>query len=182
MLRPLACCCLLLTACSSGSSYEDDSADQGAIVAHAPSVDAPKIVSGPPVSAVSSNLELEVHALVNAHRTRQGLPALVFDDRIGDLCRDHSRDMSRSATLSHDRVEDREARIAAFLPYTMVAENVGMNQSPVSRTAREVVEQWLASAPHRRNIEGPFDATGIGHARAADGSHYYTQMFARSSR
>jgi len=46
-------------------------------------------------------------------------------------------------------------------------------------TAREVVDGWLHSPGHKRNIEGDFIFTGIGHARDKKGDIYFTQIFSR---
>jgi uncharacterized protein YkwD len=45
--------------------------------------------------------------------------------------------------------------------------------------AREVVDGWLNSPGHRRNIEGDFRLTGIGIAKRSDGMVYFTQIFIR---
>jgi uncharacterized protein YkwD len=43
---------------------------------------------------------------------------------------------------------------------------------------REILEGWLHSEDHRRNLHAPpFNATGIGIARAADGTFYYTHLY-----
>ena len=38
---------------------------------------------------------------------------------------------------------------------------------------------WIGSAPHRQNLEGSYDVTGIGIARDRDGATYATQLFVR---
>jgi uncharacterized protein YkwD len=60
-------------------------------------------------------------------------------------------------------------------PITVVAENVASGQM----SAREVVDGWLNSPGHRRNIEGNFKLTGIGLARGSRGMIYFTQIFTR---
>ncbi len=44
-----------------------------------------------------------------------------------------------------------------------------------------MVEQWLTSPGHKRNIVGNYNITGIGIARDKQGKLYYTQIFLRSS-
>jgi uncharacterized protein YkwD len=46
-------------------------------------------------------------------------------------------------------------------------------------TAREVVNGWLKSPGHKKNIEGNFVLTGIGYARSKKGDIYFTQIFSR---
>ena len=59
---------------------------------------------------------------------------------------------------------------------TLAGENVGLTNRP--NPNREIVEGWIASPVHRANLLHPaFNATGVGVARAADGTLYYTQVF-----
>ena len=58
---------------------------------------------------------------------------------------------------------------------TSVAENVAEGQM----TAREVVDGWLHSPGHKKNIEGNFTLTGIGYASDKKGNIYFTQIFSR---
>ena len=68
-------------------------------------------------------------------------------------------------------------RRAGVLGFTLAAENIGMTSRP--NPTREIVEGWIASQIHRANLETPpFNATGIGVARAANGSYIYTQIYA----
>ena len=46
-------------------------------------------------------------------------------------------------------------------------------------SAGEVVNMWLNSPGHKRNIEGNFTLTGIGIAEADNGYLYFTQIFLR---
>jgi uncharacterized protein YkwD len=46
-------------------------------------------------------------------------------------------------------------------------------------SAREVVDGWLKSPGHKRNIEGDFTLTGIGIASDKQGNIYFTQIFSR---
>ena len=65
---------------------------------------------------------------------------------------------------------------AAGYPYAVVAENLAAGQ----RTAAEVVQGWLDSPGHRRNLLSP-DVTQIGVAHAVGGEHgtLWTQVFGR---
>ena len=51
--------------------------------------------------------------------------------------------------------------------------------APGPMGAREVVDGWLHSPGHRRNIEGDFRLTGIGLAEGSNGMIYFTQIFVR---
>lgn len=53
------------------------------------------------------------------------------------------------------------------------AENVAFNY----KDSRYLVDQWIKSPGHKRNIVGHYNQTGIGIARDKNGKLYYTQMF-----
>jgi uncharacterized protein YkwD len=55
------------------------------------------------------------------------------------------------------------------------AENVAYGQL----SAKAVVDGWLKSAPHKKNIEGNYNLTGIGLAKDRKGVIYFTQIFLR---
>ena len=43
--------------------------------------------------------------------------------------------------------------------------------------ATSAVTGWLNSPPHKANIEGGFDMTGIGIVQNSSGVYYFTQIF-----
>ena len=114
---------------------------------------------------------------VNAHRRSKGLRPLQANSYISSIALEHSRDMLYGRTpFGHEGLRDRIDRISKRLgPVHMGAENVA--SGPMS--AREVVNGWLHSPGHRRNIEGDFNLTGIGLAQRRDGVIYFTQIFTR---
>jgi uncharacterized protein YkwD len=132
----------------------------------------------PPVAAVAtSSLEHTVVDLVNRHRRERGLPALVPDDRIGDRARLHSVAMAAGKTpFGHAGFDDRVRALRALLKFQASAENVAMNQGHRDPAA-EAVRGWIASRGHRKNIEGPYQRTGVGVASNPKGEVYFTQLF-----
>jgi uncharacterized protein YkwD len=125
-------------------------------------------------------LEGAFHEQVNAVRGARHLTQLRRLPEIDRVARAHSADMAGRAYLSHVNPEGRnpvdrlhQAGVAGF---TLAAENAGMTSR--SDPNREILEGWLHSDVHRRNLYAPpFNATGIGIARAADGTFYYTQLY-----
>ncbi len=89
----------------------------------------------------------------------------------------HSRDMaSGRAPFGHTEAKSREKAISRQIgPVLSMGENVAYGE----RSAKEVVDDWLQSPGHRRNIEGNFRLTGIGLARDRRGVIYFTQIFTR---
>lgn len=133
----------------------------------------------PPAASLEA-LESRTHKLVNEHRRAMGLSPLAYDARIAAVARRHSKDMADGRVpAGHGRFETRRDEISKVIPLRGIAENVGMNDYPPSRTVRAAVSGWLGSRGHRENIEGRYDLTGVGIARDARGAYYYTQIFVR---
>ena len=138
----------------------------------------------PPGAALAA-LEAQLHDGVNAARERHYRVRLRPEPALSRAARSHSADMAARRYLSHENPEgenpmDRIQRAGAR-GFNLAAENVGMT-SRVDPN-REILEGWLASPVHRKNLLGPaFNATGIGIARAADGTLYYTQLYANYPR
>lgn len=126
-------------------------------------------------NAQTGNMAQEVFDLVNKHRISRGLPALKYNDNIANESAKHSSNMaSGKVDFGHDGFEERVDRLTTKIKNIRgAAENVAYG----SRTAERVVDMWLHSPGHRKNIEGSFTTTGIGIATAKDGTLYFTQIF-----
>lgn len=119
--------------------------------------------------------EAAVIESVNSHRSSLGLPPLALDERIRALAREHSESMaSGKIPLDHSGFETRIATLGR--PYRRAAENAASNRG-FTDPAAAAVSRWISSSEHRRNIEGDFDLTGVGVARSANGTCYFTQIF-----
>ena len=138
-----------------------------------------------PLSARAENsdlveLEAGLHAEVNAARERHHLVPLHRDSRVDAVAAAHSRDMVRRAFFSHINPEGENppARLerAGLSGFALAAENVGMTSRGAPN--REIVTGWLASPIHRKNLlASAFNITGVGIARAPNGTLYYTQLY-----
>lgn len=119
--------------------------------------DASKRTTGPTDSEVASFIRR-----VNSYRVSRGLPALVWDGRAAAVAKAHSRDMFEEGYFSHTSPDGRSLRDrlkARALHYSSAGENIAWGQ----RTGRDVLEAWLRSKGHRRNIEGrDFTHHGVG--------------------
>jgi uncharacterized protein YkwD len=124
-----------------------------------------------------ATLERSIHALVNRHRAQRGLRLLVLDPEISRVARRHSAAMAAHARdVGHEGFDDRVLILRRALSTRRTAENVALNRG-YRDPAAEALRGWIASLGHRRNIEGPYEATGIGVARNPDGELYFTQLF-----
>ena len=130
----------------------------------------------PSGNPVISKMENEILRYVNEDRQSHGLAPLEMNAFESELAEKHSRDMaSGRVKFGHDGFNSRAKAIQKSLGGTMVGENVA--SGPM--TAREVVDGWLHSPGHKKNIEGNFKLTGIGYARDKKGDIYFTQIFSR---
>ena len=129
-----------------------------------------------PVDPAMAAIEQAIFEQINTHRQSQGLAPLEQQSVIAAQSRQHSEAMALNRRLSHDGFQERVGAIAQTLTYRGAGENVASNQG-YADPATQAVQGWLNSPGHRQNIEGNFDATGIGVAQAADGTYYLTQIF-----
>lgn len=133
----------------------------------------------PPVThrAVKSKMNDDILYYVNQHRAAMGLSKLQSFDAATVQAYNHSKNMATGRTpFGHTGFEDRisaisktEGRISAS------AENVAYGEL----TAREVVQGWLKSPGHKKNIEGNYMLTGIGTYTDNRGVVFFTQIFLR---
>jgi uncharacterized protein YkwD len=127
-----------------------------------------------------SPLEAGLHTAINEVRATQGLLRLQRDASLDAVARAHSADMATRGYMAHETPEgltppDRMKR-AGVTGYTLAGENVGTTTRVDPN--REIVGAWMASPVHRDNVLAPvFNTTGVGIARSADGTWYYTQLY-----
>ena len=121
-------------------------------------------------------METEILQFVNDDRKQHDLSPLQLNALESSLASKHSQDMATGKIkFGHDGFNSRAKAIQKSLGAIEVGENVA--SGPM--TAREVVDGWLNSPGHKKNIEGNFNLTGIGYARDKKGNIYFTQIFSR---
>ncbi len=138
-------------------------------------------VSAAVSSSVSlASLEQQTFDRVNAYRASRGLPSLKWNESIAEQARRHSEDMASGAVgFGHEGFDARMHQLVKRVMWTSVAENVFMLLN-MSDPAAVAVGGWIDSPGHRQNIEGDYNLTGLGIARAENGSLYFTQIFVKS--
>jgi uncharacterized protein YkwD len=123
---------------------------------------------------------LIIHELINEYRTAQGLKPLELNASFSKVAADHSRDMSKGKVdFGHKGFEQRAKIIQQKIKLRSIAENVGVNMGQAD-PEKEVVESWLKSPGHLKNIKGDFELTGIGVAKSKKGMCYFTQIFVKT--
>jgi len=117
---------------------------------------------------------------VNDFRRSQRLIALERRPLLDAVALAHSEDMARRHFFAHRNPEGLDwvgrLRRAGVQGFSMAGENLGMTSQ--SRPDTRILEGWKHSPAHRKNLVArPYNATGVGIARAADGTLYYTQLY-----
>ncbi|KKI89656.1 sporulation protein [Bacillus sp. SA1-12] len=121
-----------------------------------------------------SEYEQQVVDLTNQERAKQGLPALKVDLELSKVAREKSADMQRNNYFSHTSPTygspfDMMKKFG--ITYKAAGENIAKGQ----RTPQEVVNAWMNSEGHRKNILSS-NYTHIGVGYVAEGN-YWTQQF-----
>lgn len=116
---------------------------------------------------------------INQYRGSRDLKPLKMNPFASEQARKHSLEMAEhKLSFGHEGFNKRIERLYKEIKGCQAgAENIAYNY----KTAKIVVEQWLTSPGHKRNIVGNYNITGIGIARDKQGKLYYTQIFLRSS-
>ncbi len=102
----------------------------------------------------------ELTNLINGIRKERDLSPLTRNDRLDTAAEQHAAYMLQNRILSHSGRNnssfDERIRNEGYA-FTRAAENVAFG----SRSAKSVLDLWMADPPHRDNILNPF-ATEIG--------------------
>lgn len=134
---------------------------------------APAAQQAQPPANVSQAVQ-QVIDLTNQQRKQNGLPALQADTKLISVAQKKSEDMQQNGYFSHtsptygspfDMMRD------FGVTYRSAGENIAQGQ----RTPQEVVQAWMNSEGHRKNIlSRDFTHIGVGYDPAG---HHWTQMF-----
>ena len=123
-----------------------------------------------------ASLEAKVVTLTNAERAKAGCAALKVDSRLTTAARTHSADMVRYNYFSHtghDGSSFTTRASRAGYP-SAIGENIAWGY----RTPETLMTAWMNSSGHKANILNcKAKAIGVGLARKADGTPYWTQEF-----
>ncbi|MFE2151114.1 CAP domain-containing protein [Streptomyces lavendulae] len=135
---------------------------------------APAASPAPEASPAPSGAVAEVVALVNKERAAVGCPAVTVNAQLTKAAQDHSADMAAHATMSHtgsDGSDPGQRITAAQYMWKTYGENVAYGYP----TAAKVMEGWMNSPGHKRNIlDCSFKEIGVGLAQPGQ---YWTQDF-----
>jgi uncharacterized protein YkwD len=137
------------------------------------------LIAVPCLHAYAGSLEEEILQYTNAYRKSKGKPPLKMYDLASVQAETHARNMAAQKTgFGHSgfeaRIDKIRKREKAFV--AAAAENVAYGQS----SAKEVVDGWIKSARHRKNMLGNYNHIGVGVAKSRKGQLYFVQIFIRT--
>jgi uncharacterized protein YkwD len=134
-------------------------------------------IARPAAAAAFSQRVLD---LVNEERAEAGLAPLRNNNLLSDAAQFMANDMSTSGQFSH--VDSRGRSVGSRMTehgysWRNAAENIAMGQ----QSPEEVVQGWLNSPGHRRNLlNASYADLGFGLARSSRGHYIWVQVFGRA--
>jgi len=123
-------------------------------------------------SVATSTVESQLLSLTNSARVHAGWPALTSSPALVAVARSWSSHMAATRQLTHD--PSLATRVAGW---SSLAENIAQAAS-----AAQAQALFMGSPDHRANLlDAHFNRVGIGVAKAADGSLWFTVDFEQTS-
>ena len=138
------------------------------------------LARGADVPSAIEALERELFAGANRVRDRHHKIPLERHEVLDRVARAHSADMAARGYLAHENPEGvnplERIQRTGLSGFTLAAENAGSTTH--STPVLAILEGWQRSPVHRTNLLAPaFNTTGVGIARADDGTFYVTQLY-----
>jgi len=122
----------------------------------------------------------EILKAINAERSKKGLSPLRINQTLTKVALYKSSEMAEDNYYAH--VSPAGEGVEALFTRMGVSDWKGLGENLLRTTgsisAEKAVAVWMQSPDHRAIILTPYTDTGIGLARAADGTTYITQAFA----
>jgi len=125
----------------------------------------------------------EIVRLTNLEREKYGALPLQADANLEEAATGHSREMAQLNYFSHNspvqgRAAPRDRILLTGIQPRATGENIALFDSyPLQTLARNAVQGWMDSPPHRKNILNPmFTHIGVGVGKSGN-TYYLTQNF-----
>jgi uncharacterized protein YkwD len=120
--------------------------------------------------------------LVEAHnkeRAKEGLGLLKLESHLAEAAKEHAKDMAEHETMTHDGSDGSNPAVRATRAgyhYLSTGENVAMGY----RTVPQVMEVWMNSPPHKKNIlNGEYTEIGVAVAYDEENKPYWSAEFGK---
>lgn len=118
---------------------------------------------------------------INDIRKKHSLAPLKVSPVLNTAAKDHAKNMAKQNKLDHvlDRKGPAERITKLGYNWTWCAENIAWNQ----RSVEQVMEGWMNSPGHRKNILSPSaEELGIGIVLSTKQEPYYCTVFAKPAK
>jgi len=126
------------------------------------------------INVVYSDIETEILNLVNKYRETKNLSTLTVLNIISKEAASHTKFMITNGEVSHANFNLRAQNLINNAGAKFVSENVAYGYS----SAQAVVNGWINSSEHRKNIEtADFTHFGISTDSDSSGRNYFTHIF-----
>ncbi len=122
-----------------------------------------------------------IAALLEAHnqeRAKEKLPPLTISPLLEEAAKTHARDMADHQMMAHegtDGTSPQQRIVRAGYHYLNAGENVARGYADVEL----VMQSWMDSPPHRKNILGEFREIGLARAFDKEQKPYWAVDFGR---
>ena len=127
-------------------------------------------------NAEMTSMERDVAELVNKARAEKGKNSLTYDEQLSKAAEVRAKEIQRY----FDHVRPNGAPWYTVLEeYNIFYMACGENIAFGATSAEVVMQQWLDSPTHYRNIMGDFTHIGVGHYKGSDGRDYWVQLFTK---
>ena len=133
----------------------------------------------PAPSTAPAKVDPIVEQLVEGHnkeRAKAGLPPLKLASKLEEAAKVHAKDMAEHQTMTHDGSDGSTSRQRIVnTGYHMLStgENVAVGYDGVA----SVIQGWMESPPHKKNILGDFSEIGAAMVVGKDDKPYWCADF-----
>ena len=130
-------------------------------------------------------MKKELLVLTNKEREKEGLKPLCLNEKLNKIAQIHSDGQFKCMQLSHSGCplskKDKKTLIERIESVDYNWKSIGENVAFGYRTPESVMEGWMNSEGHRKNILNPkFKELGFGIKGNFDKDIYWTQVFGTS--
>jgi uncharacterized protein YkwD len=139
----------------------------------------PRASRAPSIADDRRDPALDLARLVAAHnraRARAGLTSLAVSESLTEAAQRHADDMAAHRRMAH-RGSDGSSPFRRMERQGYRHERAGENVAYGQRTPEEVMNAWLNSPGHRRNILGKYSEIGAAYATDEGGIPYWCVTF-----
>jgi uncharacterized protein YkwD len=125
-------------------------------------------MSSGPIDTGAQISRSEIMLVHNKERSIRGVPQLRYDPTLQDRAQKWAESMAKHDNLVHSHLDMQGTK------FTYMGENIAMGYADID----SVIEGWMNSSGHRRNILSKnFTHAGFGYAKAPNGPPYWCAQF-----